>query len=136
MKCILIVRFIFLFHFIYYFSLGDNGCSKIRIEIKIWLIDWLIDGEANGTENEKTDSLPASDLDHLLSNFLLERMQEKRRRMQASNSFQFWAPLTAILNWEEISAFNILKHSKLEASRKVFVAKQSHVLTSTAKELD
>ena len=48
-----------------------------------WLIDWLIDWrEANGTKNEKTESLPASDLDHLLSNFLLERMQEKRRRMQ------------------------------------------------------
>ena len=115
--------------------------AEMLLENPNWnkdMIDWLIDGEANynGTKNEKTESLPASDLDHLLSNFLLERMQEKRRRMRASNRFQFWAPLTAILNWEEISAFNILKHSKLEESRKVFAAKQSHVLTSTAKELD
>ena len=34
-----------------------------------YMIDWLIDREANGTKNEKTESLLASDLDHLLSNF-------------------------------------------------------------------
>ena len=68
---------------------------------------------------------------------ILERMQEKRKRIRATNnSFQFGAPLSAILKWEEISAFNILKHNKFEESRKVFAAKLSHVLTSTAKETD
>ena len=45
--------------------------------------------EANGMKNEKIKSLPASELDHLLSKS--ERTQEKWRRVRASNSFQFSA---------------------------------------------
>ena len=48
--------------------------AEMLLENPIWskdMIDWLIDGEANynGTKNEKTESLLASDLDHLLFNF-------------------------------------------------------------------
>ena len=53
--------------------------------------------EANGMKNEKIESLPASELDHLLSKFFFERTQEKWRRVRASNSFQFSALYTAIL---------------------------------------
>ena len=45
--------------------------AEMLLENPNWnkdMIDWLIDGEANGTKNEKTESLLASDLDHLLSN--------------------------------------------------------------------
>ena len=51
--------------------------------------------EANGMKNEKIESLPASELDHLLSNFFFERTQEKWRRVRAS--FQFSARYTATL---------------------------------------
>ena len=53
--------------------------------------------EANGMKNEKIESLPAFQLDHLLSKFFCERTQEKARRVRASNSFQFSAQYTAIL---------------------------------------
>lgn len=59
--------------------------------------------EANGMKNEKIESLPASELDHILSTFFFERTQEKWRRVRASNIFQFSAQHKAILKWEEIS---------------------------------
>ena len=54
--------------------------------------------EANGMTNDRTESLSASELDHLLPKFFYEHTQEKLRRERASNNFQFSAQYTAILN--------------------------------------
>ena len=68
-------------------------------------------------KNEKTESLPASELNHL-SRIIFERMaQEKWRRVRTSNSFQFSVQYTAIV-------FNILKNNEFEKSRKVLAAKR------------
>ena len=53
--------------------------------------------EADSMKNEKIESLPASELDHLLSKFFFQRTQGKWRRVRATNSFQFSAQYTAIL---------------------------------------
>ena len=72
-------------------------------------------------KNEKTESLRASELNHL-SRIFFERMaQEKWRRVRASNSFQFSAQYTAIV-------FNILKNNEFEKSRKVLAAKRKSVV--------
>jgi len=47
--------------------------------------------EGNGMTNERIESIPATELDHLLSNFFSDHMQVKWRRVQASNNFQFSA---------------------------------------------
>ena len=68
-------------------------------------------------KNEKTESLRASELNHL-SRIFFERMaQEKWRRVRTSNSFQFSVQYTAIV-------FNILKNNEVEKSRKVLAAKR------------
>ena len=77
-------------------------------------------------KNEKSESLRASELNHL-SRIFFERMaQEKWRRVRASNSFQFSAQYTAIV-------FNILKNNEFEKSRKVLAAKRKSVVQEHGK---
>jgi len=54
--------------------------------------------EANGVTKERIESLPASELDQLLSRFFPNTRRKKWRRVRASNNFQFPAHYTEILN--------------------------------------
>ena len=65
---------------------------------------------------------------------LFERTEEKRRRIRASDSFQFSAQfkLTAILR--KNIHFNISKDNEIEKSRKVLAAKRKSLVLTRARQ--
>ena len=66
---------------------------------------------------------------------LFERTEEKRRRIRASDSFQFpdQYKLTAILR-RNIHAFNISKENEFKKSRKVLAAKRKSFVLTRARQ--
>ena len=77
--------------------------------------------EANGMKNEKIESLPASELDHLLSKFFFNTCKKNgEENKPAVSSFQ--RSIQRYLS-EKKYAFNILKDNEFEKSRKVLATK-------------
>ena len=61
--------------------------------------------EANGVTKERIESLPASELDQLLSRFFPNTRRKKWRRVRASNNFQF--PVHYKAKLKDVGAQNV-----------------------------
>ena len=98
--------------------------NKTTATDMITLVDYVEATDSNGMTNERIQSLPVSELDHLLSNFFSEHVQEKWRRVRASlttfSSFQCTIQRYLLRN----DPFNILKDKEFEKSRRVLAAKR------------
>ena len=79
--------------------------------------------EANGMKNEKIESLPASELDHLLSNFFLNARKKNGEEYEPATVSSFQRSIQQYLS-EKKYPFNILKDNEFEKSRKVLAAKR------------
>ena len=56
-----------------------------------------------GLNSENIQSLPAAELDHLLSKFFYEYPQEKRRRVQTRHHIWFSAKRSKVFNRQKVS---------------------------------
>ena len=79
--------------------------------------------EANGMKNEKIESLPASELDHLLSNFFVNARKKNGEEYEPATVSSFQRSIQQYLS-EKKYPFNILKDNEFEKSRKVLAAKR------------
>ena len=90
--------------------------------------------EANGMKNEKIESLPASELDHLLSKFFLNA----RKRKQNGDEYEpatvsgFQRSIQRYVS-EKKYPFNILKDNEFQKSRKVLAAKRKSLVHEHGK---
>ena len=83
--------------------------------------------EANGMKNEKIESLPASELDHLLSNFFLNARKKNGEEYKPATVSSFQRSIQRYLS-EKKYPFNILKDNEFEKSRKVLAAKRKSLV--------
>ena len=91
--------------------------------------------KANGMKNEKIESLPASELDHLLSKFFLNARNKNGEEYEAATVSSFQRSIQRYLS-EKKYPFNIL-YSRTMSSKnpeKSLQRSESHLFTSTAKE--
>ena len=90
--------------------------------------------KANGTKNEKIESLRRSELDHLLSNFFLKACTKNGKEYEPATVFSFQHSIQRYLS-EKKYPFNMLKDNGFEKYRKVLAAtRKSLVFTSTARQ--
>ena len=80
--------------------------------------------EANGMKNEKIESLPASELDHLLSNFFVNARKKNGEEYEPATVSSFQRSMKKY-------AFNILKDNEFEKSSNV-LARQRKKTASCA----
>ncbi|CAH3186834.1 unnamed protein product, partial [Porites evermanni] len=78
--------------------------------------------EAISMKNEKTESLPASELDHFLSKFFLNAHKKNREEYEPATVSSFQRSIQRYLS-EKKYLFNILKDNEFEKSTKVLAAK-------------
>jgi len=78
--------------------------------------------EANGMTNETIESLPASELDSLLSNFFLNTRRKNGEECELATISSFQRTIQRYLTAKEYP-FNILKDNGFEKSRSVVAAK-------------
>ena len=83
--------------------------------------------EANGMKNEKIESLPGSELDHLLSNFFLNARKKNGEEYEPATVSSFQRSIQRYLS-EKKYPFNILKDNEFEKSRKVLAAKRKSLV--------
>ena len=76
--------------------------------------------EANGMKNEKIESFPASELDHLLSKFKLNAPKKNGEQYEPATAPSFQRSIQQYLS-EKKYPFNVLKDKVLEAKRKSLV---------------
>ena len=88
--------------------------------------------EANGMKNEKIESLPASELDHLLSKFFLNARKKNGEEYEPATVSSFQRSIQRYLS-EKKYPFNILKDNEFEKSRKVLAAKRKSLVHEHAK---
>ena len=89
--------------------------------------------EANSMKNGKTESLPAPELDHLLSKFCLNARKKNGEEYEPAKVSSFQRSIQRYLS-EKKYPFNILKDNEFEKSRKSLQRSESHLFTSKAKE--
>ena len=90
--------------------------------------------EANGIKNEKTESVPASELDHVLSKFVLT-LGGKTEKNKSRRQFPVFSP--AYSDTQKKYPFNRSKDNEFEKSRKLTPCSETEVTCSdmnTAKE--
>ena len=73
--------------------------------------------KANGTKNEKIESLPRSELDHLLSNFFLKARRKNGKEYEPASVFSFQHSIQRYLS-EKKYPFNMLKDNGFEKIQK------------------
>ena len=88
--------------------------------------------EANGMKNEKIESLPASELDFLLSNFFLNARKKNGEEYEPATVSSFQRSIQRYLS-EKKYPFNILKDNEFEKSRKVLAAKRKSLVHEHGK---
>ena len=88
--------------------------------------------EANGMKNEKIESLPASELDHLLSKFFLNARKKNGEEYEPATVSSFQRSIQRYLS-EKKYPFNILKDNEFEKSRKVLAAKRKSLVHEHGK---
>ena len=88
--------------------------------------------EANGMKNEKIESFPASELDHLLSKFFLNAPKKNGEQYEPARVSSFQRSIQQYLS-EKKYPFNILKDNEFEKSRKVLEAKQKSLVHEHGK---
>ncbi|CAH3143961.1 unnamed protein product, partial [Porites lobata] len=79
--------------------------------------------EANSMKNGKIESLPAPELDHLLSKFCLNARKKNGEEYEPAKVSSFQRSIQRYLS-EKKYPFNILKDNEFEKSRKVLAAKR------------
>ena len=79
--------------------------------------------EANGVKNEKIESLPGSELDHLLAKFFLNARRKNEEEYEPATVSNFQRSIQRYLG-EKKYPFKILKDNEFEKSRKVLAAKR------------
>ena len=89
--------------------------------------------EANGMKNEKIESLPASELDHLLSNFFVNARKKNGEEYEPATVSSFQRSIQRYLS-EKKYPFNILKDNEFEKSRKVLAAKRKSLVLTRARQ--
>ena len=89
--------------------------------------------EANGMKNEKIESLPASELDHLLSKFFLNARKQSGDEYEPATVSRFQRSIQRYLS-EKKYLFNILRAMSSKNPEKSLQRSESHLFTSTAKE--
>ena len=88
--------------------------------------------EANGMKNEKIESLPASELDHLLSKFFLNARKQNGEEYEPATVSSFQRSIQRYLS-EKKYPFNILKGNEFQNSRKVLAAKRKSLVHEHGK---
>ena len=88
--------------------------------------------EANGMKNEKIESLPGSELDHLLSKFFLNARKKNGEEYEPATVSSFQRSIQRYLS-EKKYPFNILKDNEFEKSRKVLAAKRKSLVHEHGK---
>ena len=89
--------------------------------------------EANGMKNEKIESLPASELDHLLSKFFLNARKKNGEEYEPATVSSFQRTIQRYLSGKKYP-FNILKdNNEFEKSRKVLAAKRKSLVHEHGK---
>ena len=88
--------------------------------------------EAISMKNEKTESLPASELDHFLSKFFLNAHKKNREEYEPATVSSFQRSIQRYLS-EKKYAFNILKDNEFDKSRKVLAAKLKSLVHERGK---
>ena len=83
--------------------------------------------EANGMKNEKIESLPASELDHLLSKFFLNARKKNGEDYEPATVSSFQRSIQRYLS-EKKYPFNILKDNEFKKPRKVLAAKRKSLV--------
>ena len=85
--------------------------------------------EANGMKNEEIESLPASELDHLLSKFILNARKKNGEEYEPASSFQ--RSIQRHLSEKKYPYSSTMSSKNPEKSLQ---RSESHLFTSTAKE--
>ena len=80
----------------------------------------------------KTESLPASELDHLLSKFFLNARKKNGEEYEPATVSSFQRSIQRYLS-EKKYPFNILKDNEFEKSRKVLAAKRKSLVHEHGK---
>ena len=88
--------------------------------------------EANSMKNEKTESLPAHELDHLSSKFFLNARKKNGEEYEPATVSSFQRSIQRYLS-EKKYPFNILKDNEFEKSRKVLAAKRKSLVHDHGK---
>ena len=88
--------------------------------------------EANGMKNEKIESLPASEVDHLLLNFFFNTRKKNGEEYKPATVSSFQRSIQRYLS-EKKYPFNILKDNEFEKSRKVLAAKRKSLVHDHGK---
>ena len=88
--------------------------------------------EANGIKNEKIESLPVSELDHLLSKFFLNARKKNGEEYEPATVSSFQRSIQRYLS-EKKYPFNILKDNEFEKPRKVLAAKRKSLVHEHGK---
>ena len=88
--------------------------------------------EANGMKNEKIESLPGSELDHLLSKFFSNARKKNGEEYEPATVSSFQRSIQRYLS-EKKYPFNILKDNEFEKSRKVLAAKRKSLVYEHGK---
>ena len=88
--------------------------------------------EANSMKNEKIESLPAHELDHLLSKVFLNARKKNGEEYEPATVSSFQRSIQRYLS-EKKYPFNILKDNEFEKSRKVLAAKRKSLVHDHGK---
>ena len=88
--------------------------------------------EANGVKNEKIESFPTSELDHLLANFFLSARRKNGEEYEPATVSSFQRSIQRYVS-ETKYPFNILKDNEFEKSRKVLAAKPKSLVHEHSK---
>ena len=83
--------------------------------------------EANGLNSQTIESLPASELDHLLSMFFFMNVRRKNGEYEPATFSSFQCNMQQCLS-EKKYPFNILKDNEFEKSRRVLAAKHKSLV--------
>jgi len=88
--------------------------------------------EANGMTNDRIESLTASELDHLLSNFFMNTHRKNGEEYEPATISSFQRSIQRYLT-EKKYPFNILKDNEFEKSRSVLAAKRKSLVHEHGK---
>ena len=88
--------------------------------------------EVNSMKNEKIESLPAHELDHLLSKVFLNARKKNGEEYEPATVSSFQRSIQRYLS-EKKYPFNILKDNEFEKSRKVLAAKRKSLVHEHGK---
>jgi len=88
--------------------------------------------EANGMTNERIESLPALELDHLLPKFFVKTRKKNGEEYELATISSFQRTTQRYLTEKEYP-FSILKDNKFEKSRSVLAAKRKSLVHEHGK---